>query len=106
MAFVGGGWARCTKKTIISGGGWEMLRLFFEVMIEISVMLVKGKMKMGDEYGEDEFMEKRVVSYVVGDGRVSLAFDAAVCIMCLNEEVLVWSNYSGFGKNVIKVLKF
>ena len=105
VALAGGGWARCTKKTTTSGGGWETPRPPFEVTIETSAMLVKGKTKTGDEHGEDEFMEKRVVSYVVGDGRVPLALDAAVRTMRLNEEALVWSNYSGFGTNVTKASK-
>lgn len=89
-----GGRARCTKKTTTTGSGWETPRPPFEVAIEVSAMLIRS-----GEREEEEFVEKKTVSYVVGDGKVPLALDTAVRTMRLYEEALVWTNYGGFGKN-------
>ena len=94
-----GGRARCTKKTVVAGSGWEMPRPPFEVTIETSAMLVRSS-KHVPGTDDEEYMEKKEVSFVVGDGRVPLALDAAVRTMRLNEEALIWSNYGGFGKKI------
>lgn len=96
VALATGGRARATKKITVSGSGWETPRPPFEATIEASAMLVRHR---STERGVDaeEFMEKKTVTFEVGDGRVPLALDAAVRTMRLHEEALVWSNYGGFG---------